>query len=213
MRQGQGGKIDRWNHPPGATFRLFAAAGLAAWSLGAAIGAADAVRTRGDAVRPLESEVANWPEVSRQAALLIAARYGPPDAVSSAVLTWNDKRPWKSILVYRDDGASSEVLQQSVRCAITAEQRRALSAFGHGLFYDPLNQELSATSDSEEKNILALNLAGEIVRGRGIEQASRAYDRTLELSASGKSSPLTRELLFMNGNRSRRAAKPMTIRD
>jgi len=45
----------------------------------------------------------------------------------------------------------------------------ALAAFGHGIRFNPDNDELSARSGSETLNYLALNLAHEIAAGKRTE--------------------------------------------
>jgi len=80
---------------------------------------------------------------------------------------------------------------------VPVQKWRALGAFGHGVEYDSVNEQLSARTGSEETNYLALNLADEVVRGRlGAEEASALYDKTLALLFSGKSSSYTSRLRF-----------------
>ena len=179
--------------------RLAVGAGLAAWTLGAAAGPASASSDPEEA----GSVIADWPEPSQLAARKVMEKYGSPDAFSSILLTWNDTGPWKRILVYRNAGTNelgvgpADILQQFVRREVPVARWRALTAFGRGVAYDPQKGELSARSDSEEKNFLALNLADEIVRGKKDAQAAqRFYEKTLALSLSGKSSRYMNRLLF-----------------
>jgi hypothetical protein len=74
---------------------------------------------------------------------------------------------------------------------------RALNAFDRGVEYDPVSRELKAHAGSETANILALNLADEVIRGRRTPaDAAEFYDKALLLALSGKSSRYTTRLLF-----------------
>jgi hypothetical protein len=76
-------------------------------------------------------------------------------------------------------------------------KRAALRRFDARVAFDPETGELSAQSESERFNYLALNLADEIVNGkRTADQAKDFYLKTSRLAASGKSSPYMDGFLF-----------------
>ena len=141
-----------------------------------------------------------WPEHSRVLAEAIVARYGTPDVVEASRLSWSGRRPWVALIVYRDavDSDRPNGLQQSVSYEVPVRKWRALAAFDRGVEYDPVKRELVARSDSESTNLLALNLADEMIRGRRTAADARDfYDKTLSLAYSGKSSSYTRRLHFV----------------
>jgi hypothetical protein len=149
-----------------------------------------------------ERVVARWPEVSRQTARLMLLKYGEPSAIGEGVLIWNDNAPWQRTIAYRADvnglyPRRTGILEQVVSYEVPQNKVAALAKFGGGLKADVGRKELSALNDSEEANTLALNMASEIVVGRLTPaEARKLYDKTLELAADGKSSPLTSELMF-----------------
>jgi hypothetical protein len=72
-----------------------------------------------------------------------------------------------------------------------------LDKFDSALVVDRTVGTLSARSDSEQANTLALNLADEIARGkRDVESARLFMTETLRKAAAGKSSPYMDGLLF-----------------
>ena len=94
-------------------------------------------------------------------------------------------------------GRADNLLESVAYGKVPLDRWRDLTALGRGAVYDPVTQELSARSDREETNYLALNLADEVVRGRRSAAAARSFfDATLNLSLYGKSSPYMSRLLF-----------------
>jgi hypothetical protein len=72
-----------------------------------------------------------------------------------------------------------------------------LRRFGRGLSVDAQNDEISARGESEESNLLCLNLANDIALGKKTAaQAGEFYRLTIRESMSGKSSPYMERLLF-----------------
>lgn len=171
------------------------AAGLSILTLASA---AAALESPGAASRA-RSELAGWPRHSRSLAEALIQKYGPPDDVVASRLSWTRAAPWKEVIVYRDAlacGRPNE-FEQSVAYEVPVGKWRELDAFDRGVDYDPVARELVAHTDRETTNLLALNLADDVIRGRrSAAQAREFYDRTAALSAAGKSSAYTRRLLF-----------------
>ncbi len=145
--------------------------------------------------------VSSWPELTRKAALALIDKYGPPDEASDKWIAWNDKDQWARVAVRRDmvrDGSTQEdFIENSVWYKVPARKRAALAKFDGSLAFDKMTDMLSARSGSEENNILALNLADEIIRGkRGVASAKRLERKTQLMTLEGKASEYTRQLLF-----------------
>lgn len=141
--------------------------------------------------------VAGWPEGSRMVAEALIEKYGAPDAVEDGRLTWNGNGGWKRTTVHRLPSEGSEVVEQSIGYVVPRDRRAALTQLDLALKVDEASGELTATSESEETNFLALNLADEVVKETRTPEGARAYYvQTLRLAGAGKSSPYMRELLF-----------------
>lgn len=144
----------------------------------------------------VQSQIAGWPAGPRLAAGVVLEKYGPPDRSGArGGLIWFRRGPWKRIVVHEDE--RNLPLEQVVDYDVKPQSLEALRAFGHGVIVDPNHSELSASSDREPLNFLALNLAEELASGsRDLQQAERVYAKTADLEHSGKSSAYTQGLLF-----------------
>jgi hypothetical protein len=149
-----------------------------------------------EAVRTPQTIVRSWPERPRLAALAMIEKYGAPQIADADSLSWVGNGPWDDTVVRRGAGPGGSI-QQSVHYPVSLTKLAAVRNIGGRIDYDPSSGELSSTADAEGLNILALNLADEVVSGkRSAEQAREAYRRTSELAAAGKSSRYTSSLLF-----------------
>lgn len=129
-------------------------------------------------------------------------KYGPPDRMDEDRLVWENRGPWRRIVVWDelgffDDSAAGRNIESTVVHPVPADKRGELSSFSKSLRVSEDGGELSARSTSEEHNVLMLNLAEEIVKGRMSAAVARArYLRALQLDAAGKSQPSMRRLQF-----------------
>lgn len=144
-----------------------------------------------------------WPENTKIAALYLIQKYGAPDGVTAERLSWNDKDPWSRVTLFREGVSDNfptthrNFLENTIHYSVPQEKAGELIKFDPALTVDRTAGTLSARSDSEQANILALNLADEIVRGKRDVDSARVFMRdTLRKSAAGKSSPYTDHLLF-----------------
>jgi hypothetical protein len=84
-----------------------------------------------------------------------------------------------------------------------------LSAFDRGVVYDPVREELVVRTDSEATNLLALNLADEVVQGRrSPAEAEAFFDATQRRAAAGEDSAYTARLMFLPALRSLTGKEP-----
>lgn len=147
--------------------------------------------------------IASWSDTSRLVAADMIERYGPPDALAPDGLGWKDKDRWKKIVV-RDrtdlrvlERGPAGVLEQTAAFRMPVRRRAELAAFGRDVRVSGDGTALTARSDEEALNYLALNLAVAIGRGDiDAAGARNSYKRAVDLSKAGKSSALMRELLF-----------------
>ncbi|MBI2788474.1 MAG: hypothetical protein HYX59_07295 [Elusimicrobia bacterium] len=151
-------------------------------------------RTSAESAR---SAVAGWPEGSRMVAEAMIEKYGAPVSVGDDKLTWEGNGGWKRTTVHRLPEAGSDVIAQTIGYVVPKDRRADLTRLDLALEVDEAAGELTATSESEETNFLALNLADEVVKETRTPEGARAYYvQTLRLAGAGKSSPYLRELLF-----------------
>ena len=200
------------NHSSGGTSAAFAAGlGLSALFFSAAFGrpigaqaqsAASAGRRTAESPAP-EAVIEKWPKGSRAAARAMIVKYGEPDRYTEAALVWIKNGPWQKTVVFSGSRSrffrqmNGNYLVQTVAYRVPAEKAGDLKRFDGRLAIDESRGQLSARSESERINFLALNLADEIVMGgRSVEDARAFYLKTDRLSKAGKSSPYMEGLLF-----------------
>lgn len=149
--------------------------------------------------------ITGWPTLAQRTALLMMERYGRPDAVAEDALVWRGNGPWLKTTVHsraltrRSYRRDVDFLENTVRYDVPRRLREDLARFDPGLSWNAARGELSSRAESEELNMLALNLADEIVTGvRGLDDAVAVRERILRFSASGKASPYLRGLRFVS---------------
>ena len=184
------------------TLTLAAIAGLAA------CGAGRVERTAaGDIslspVPTVETLIAAWPAGSRTAATQALARYGAPDEHTASMLVWHNRGPFLHTIVHRDGAPHAfprmheDVLEHVIAYRVPPELADELTAFNGSLMVDRTRGELSARCDQEAMNVLAFNLADELLTTRAtVTDARVTYALQAEAHASGRSAPLAERLLF-----------------
>lgn len=141
--------------------------------------------------------IADWPVVSLRTAEVVMEKYGPPDLALNDRLSWFDSGPWRITTVHRDPRAHLDVLEQTIGYSVPEDKREDLARLDVNLRLSRDNRELSASSEAEETNFLALNLADEVVRDlKTPAEARAAYLKTVVQWNAGKTSPYMKRLLF-----------------
>lgn len=154
-------------------------------------------------LKDARSLIQNWPTSTKTGAQAMIEKYGEPDAVTDRMLVWQNKAPFDRIIVYRDAAKHDfpmrheDFLEQTIRYRVPEGKLADLNRFSEALVVDRTRGTLSVHCDSEKGNLLALNLANEIVTGkRGVEDAKRFLKDTMRETMAGKSSPYTEKLQF-----------------
>ena len=148
-----------------------------------------------------KSTIRTWRNPERATAAAMIEKYGGPPQFDSHALVWFNNGNWKRTIVYRKgvkrSAPDKEFLQQAIGYIVPNDKIAALKRFDRRLEVSPTAGELIFTSDSEATNLLALNLADEIVAGKkNVAQAREFFAKTTRLAASGKSSSYRESLHF-----------------
>ncbi|MFI5363541.1 MAG: hypothetical protein ACHQ49_16360 [Elusimicrobiota bacterium] len=150
-----------------------------------------------------EAVIQKWPERAQAAAREMIDEYGRPTRVTDGELVWVGVGPWQKTVVSRDakphfvGRLEKDFVEQTIAYKVPKEKIDELKRFDPRLTVEAAAGRISARSESEAKNYLALNLADEIVTDkRSADDARRFYLKVEELSRSGKSSPYLNGFLF-----------------
>jgi hypothetical protein len=136
------------------------------------VAVADAASGEGILAASVEAFLQRWPPRPRLTAYKMVRKYGPPQEAAPSRLVWYASAPWKRIVVMRDEVRHDfprphlDHLVQTLDYRVPARKVDDLAAFDGSLLVDRTAGELAASCDSEEMNVLTLNLAHDIVIGR-----------------------------------------------
>lgn len=149
------------------------------------------------------SDLGLWPAASQQAAKATTEKYGNADLVSSDVMIWLDRGPWKRITVSRAGYRHSfphehlDVIEHTIKYKVPPDKFDDLGTFDGSLLIDRTRGTISARCDYESSNVLALNLAHDLVNElRTVEEARDAYGKLLRDKMSGGDPALMKDLTF-----------------
>lgn len=183
---------------------------LLAWTLFLAapaltLGVAAAPALAADLEQPDPARIAaviqDWPKASHDAAQEMIRKYGPPQEATATLLIWQGNSPWKRTLVHKSPvehdfpDKHMDVLEQVVDYRVPLNAFTPLATFDGSVVPNRTRGELTAFGDHEPTNILALNLADDIIQGRKtVEQARDAMGAAVRDIAAGRTPDDAKEL-------------------
>lgn len=206
------------------TIRLLAALGAALGATACASGTTSRMESGGEVALPaatsadrsMETMLAGWPAMPREAAAMLTTKYGQPDLAGDRTLVWYNKGPYVKIALSRDEQPHNfpmphtDFLTSTVKHNVPADKMDDLYEYDGSVWFHRTRGELSAQCDKEELNNLALNLAHDVAMGkRTVQDARMFYAKTaMEFKAGNMSSPYLTGLTFQPMANSADADKP-----
>lgn len=144
-----------------------------------------------------------WPELSREAAQLVVDQYGEPHEASGSELRWFDVGPWKRIVAqrvaweHRFPAPHHDSVESFLDHRVPPDMFTPLARFDGSVMAERTSGELSARCHDEQANLLALNLAHDIVTGsRSVENARAYYAKEFLDARRGEPTPYMERLRF-----------------
>lgn len=125
--------------------------------------------------------IEQWPEESREAALLVINEFGEPDEITPTQLTWHNAGPWKRIVAtkvfYTHNFPVPHIdsVESVLDFKVPADKFTALAKFDGSVIVERTAGEVSARCHDIQANLLALNLMHDIVTDRKSVQEAREY--------------------------------------
>ncbi len=151
----------------------------------------------------MEQMMGGWPKASKEAAMFMTKKYGPPAAMSKDMMAWGKTGPWKRTIVYAQEyphefpAHHTDVMQQFIDYKAPADMYDELAMYDGSVVLERTSGEISARCDKEGANFLALNLAHDIVTGkRKVEDARKMYGEQVMAMKAKQPAPYTEKLLF-----------------
>lgn len=159
---------------------------------------------RGELLGAVDSIVDNWKPQPRQLARTLIAKYGAPHEVTQSRLIWYNNGPWKRTellnaeIPHNFPGPHNDMLEQVIDYKVPPDRVSDILAYDGSIQIDRTRGEMSSRCGSEEMNIMALNLAHDIVTGqRTVDVARQFYTEASAQMGQGIASPLTEKLQFI----------------
>lgn len=151
-----------------------------------------------------EKVIQRWKEKPQKVARKMIDKYGAPQEVTEQRLVWHDNGQWKRTEIVNEEidhqfpMPHKDMLLQAISYRVPPEKFSELAKYDGSVIVERTKGELAARCDKEEANILALNLAHEIITGkRAAEDAKKIYgEQIVEFASSGKPAPLMGKLNF-----------------
>ena len=146
-----------------------------------------------------------WPESSVSAAKEMISKYGNPNETTSDSLVWKNFQPFKKIIVHKEvyyhrfPLLHQNALEHVVDYKAPVGKVDDVWRYNGSIVLDRTKGEMSSFAENEAMNILALNLAHEVLAGRmGAEAARINFGKETMNYLNGKQTAYTSVLNFGN---------------
>lgn len=126
-------------------------------------------------------DINNWPETAKAAAKAMMEKYGEPTEHTPSMLIWKDSGPFTHTIVYKEEidhdfpMPHKDVLEQFINYDIPADKFDELATFDGSVIAERTRGIMSARCDKEAANLLALNLAHDIIEDKRTVDEARDY--------------------------------------
>jgi hypothetical protein len=147
--------------------------------------------------------IESWPKTAKHTASKMIEKYGAPNEATPTQLTWFNNGPWKRTVVQKEEidhkfpMPHKDVMEQVVDYKVPPEKVSELTAYDGSVYVDRTRGEISARCDMEEANLLAVNLAHDIITGkRTVEDARAFYPQAVMAHLTKQPTAYTQKLQF-----------------
>lgn len=132
-----------------------------------------------EATEKAQSLTKGWPDSSMTAAKEMVSKHGEPNETTSQTLIWRNVAPFKRIVVHRTvynhrfPLLHQNALEHVVDYKAPENKVQDIWKYNGSIVLDRTKGEMSSFAENEAMNILALNLADDIMRGRTHHSTAR----------------------------------------
>lgn len=155
--------------------------------------------------------ISDWNDTPKDVAQKMIDKYGMPDEVTQNRLIWHNNNPWRKTEVVNEEVSHSfpeeheDVLIQTVSYDVPTDKVDDLIKYNESIIIEKNRGELGSQCGSEEMNILALNLADNVVKGKSdVREARNTFEQQATDVMDGKRASLARSLQFRTNSGSQR---------
>ncbi len=161
----------------------------------------------------------DWPKGPREQVETLTKTYGPPSGVTASRVIWdNPPKPWHQIIVYKETidhnwpAPHQDYLEQVVFYPVPEDKFDDLAMFDGSVIAERTAGTLAARCHTEWANLIALNLAHDIIEGtKSVDEAKAEYAKAAMQKMKGTGNPeIASKLLFepTTAQKARHPAEP-----
>ncbi|MBC7826623.1 MAG: hypothetical protein H7122_02670 [Chitinophagaceae bacterium] len=150
-------------------------------------------------------DLKNWPMAAQMAAKEQIAKYGKPNETTATMLVWHNNGVWKKTVISKMESKHdfpkmhTDVMEQCINYKVPLDKYDELAQFDGSITVDRTQGTIAARCDKEENNLLALNLAYDVITGKkSVEEARDAYGKIVSDAMKGQKSDYMKKLMFTN---------------
>jgi hypothetical protein len=167
-----------------------------------AIGSSSALAQMSQA--DMQAMIAGWSASSQKAFMATMAKYGPPQEMTRTEAMWLNNGPWKYTMIsataipHNFPVPHDDVIKQAVNYNVPPSMFSELANYDGSVIVERTKGEIAARCDQEGANMLALNLANDIItHRRSIANARAYYAHAINtFHQTGTMDPYMRQLRF-----------------
>lgn len=147
--------------------------------------------------------IQDWPDTAKKSAKAMIEKYGDPDEKTESMLIWENTGPFTHTIVYREEiqhdfpMPHKDVLEQVVNYDVPVDKYDDLAEFDGSVIVERTRGTMAARCDKEGANLLALNLANDVIKGtKSVEQARQSYADAIMMMLKGEEVPYMKSVMF-----------------
>ena len=152
------------------------------------------------------SSLKNWPMASQMAVQEQMRKYGQPNEITPTMMIWYNNGVFAKTIITKMESlhdfpkTHTDMMEQSIMHKVPLDMYDDLARFDGSITVDRTQGLLAARCDKEENNLLALNLAHDIIMGtKTVEAARQAFTDIIGQSMKGTKHEYMQKLMFTPG--------------
>lgn len=152
------------------------------------------------------SSLSSWPMASQMAVKEQMEKYGQPSEFTPTMMIWYNNGVFAKTIITKMESKHdfpkmhTDMMEQSIMQKVPLDMYDDLAHFDGSVTVDRTQGLLAARCDKEENNLLALNLAHDIIMGtKTVEAARQAYSDIISQAMKGVKHEYMKKLMFTPG--------------
>ncbi|MEJ7625446.1 MAG: hypothetical protein WKF35_01175 [Ferruginibacter sp.] len=149
------------------------------------------------------ADLKSWPMASQNAVKEQMEKYGQPAEMTPTMVVWYNNGFFAKTIITKMESQHNfpkmhtDLMEQSVMYKVPLDMYDELAHFDGSITVDRTQGLLAARCDKEENNLLALNLAHDIITGKKtVEEARQSYGEMVSQAMKGNKPEYMKKLMF-----------------